>query len=517
MGILTASLFCMATLSADPLRVEPEDLSRRHHGQRVLIEDRVSSVLGEGETRQFRLRRCPQVIFEVGSKGPRALEGNVRVVGTARFERNALRVDVESVDLLVSDLDEFDQRSQAIAKDDFERWYALAEWARQRARLYSDDAIRAKSVDAYAKGMLIERAAASGEVDRLRTLRERVTNQEFVDNVDVGEIDHAILRSEFSAREDWSPDQLEALAEKVLHTLDPQRQNLPMRAGSELAKQYLDNPIKTFRTSDEATRLGLARLWEVQLHKSAWDARIAAGGVAEGYRAWDWSQEALRDYSEIGMEWLNAAIAAESASALELDEVKLRRLTSRIRTDAADPARAAAMEKEWLELREKRMRDEEARQQRDAERSGRPAPSPNVRGRYDIAMVWRKWFGDENEHAITLLLEVVQIEATFEPAVDALQELGFTRLADGRWLSAEAAREADRQNNTPRTLARGMEEDEVVATLGQPDARFRVITGRDTVEHHWTYRTPSGTTHVILLSGSDGAPTVSAIHRTPSN
>lgn len=513
---MIAMTLLIACLADDPVRIEPEDLGRRHHGQRVLIDDRISSVLGEGNSRQFRLRRCPNVTFQIGDKGPKSLEGNARVVGVARFERNNLRVDVESISLLPTDLEEFQVRSQAIAKDNPKGWYELADWARKRSRTYSDPAMEKKAVQAYARGIEIERGLAADNAETLRSLRDRLIHQEFL-NADLTDIDHAILWAEFKSKSDRSPDELERFADRLVQTLDPERTALPGRLDAHLARRYLDDPIGTFREARTNDRPSFVRAWEVQLRRDAWDARVSANPIVEGYKAWEWSKEALRDEPDVGRSWLAAAIEAETAKSSDFDKDRFRKLTERIRTDARDPDRATLMERDWLSRGEQRMREEERRQAALAKRAGRTAPPPNVRGRYDIALVWLEWFGDQEvERPAALLLEAVTIEPDFEPAAKELRRLGYARLADSRWVSPEEARKVVKEDNGPRAITEGMDADRVVEILGEPDSRCRFITGKDLIEHHWTYRTAAGPLGIILLSRPNGPPRVQAVHRSAS-
>lgn len=513
----TIGLVCAWLSVAAATQVAPEEVARRRAGDRIQVEDRISSVLGAGNSRQFRMRRCANVVFLVGERGPRNLAGNVRVVGTVRPENGQVHVDVEAVDALPSDLEQFAARARSFANDDYDGWYGLAQWARERSQLYQDQTMREKSIEAYRRGTEIERKLGEGDPERLEALRARLANQNFLRDVDFGDLDHAVLQAEARRVEDRAagPRTLETFADRVAKTLDPDRTALPPPLDAAARERYDRSAAAEYRRSSASQRRQSARYWEVVLRQRARQMRLTAGEI-DGYEAWEWATEHLSDYPEFGRQWLSEAVAADVARIEQLNRHEAERLANRIRTGLGDAGRADDVLRRWLEARERGIREVEARDAAAAGRRGeRPRPKDS-RARHELAMLWRAWFSDDAaaNRAVQLLTESVSIDGGYEPAAAALRELNYERNAHGRWVPSGDVQRGVQAGH--RAVAPGMDGDGVRRILGEPDARSRVITGPMLFEHHWCYRGAGGTVHVVLVARDGKPPVVASVHTTPA-
>jgi hypothetical protein len=163
------------------------------------------------------------------------------------------------------------------------------------------------------------------------------------------------------------------------------------------------------------------------------------------------------------------------------------------------------------------MRQHEDRAVEEARLSQRPAPLKDVRTRYDLAQQRLGWFPKDAAHqakGANLLLEAIEIEPAFEPAIEALRGLGYRRTSAGAWQDPLSAAKEDReQAEMPRSAAIGMEEATVIKIHGPPDSKTRIITGPRLVEWQWRYDGMKQATFINFRTDGAGRWRVSDIRR----
>ena len=508
------TLIAMSLLSA-PTVVEADQITRRLNGQMIQVEDVISSVLGSGDARQFRMKRAGNTVFRVGERGPAELRGNAVVVGMVQADGGQIVVDVKSVSLLPSDNDQYETRANKIKEGDFAAWYDLAEWARRRFRMYDDPKMKERSQQAYRRGLKVERDSAAGNVEKIKSLRTRLEEQDFLPTPDYLDIDHELLWVDFGVIAPTKAADLESFAVRVAKDL---RNNatVPAPVSKEDAEAYQRDPIRYFGNQPEAKRQSLARYWEVTLRRHALVEKVKSGELNE-YTAADEAAAQLREYPEIEKEWLERAVEKDEKHLAELRRRDVEWMTDKLRDRMKDSSRADKIRRSWLKMVEDGIRQKEKAADEEAKKNGKSKSVHDARARLDLAIIMLEWYPQDaalRSHAAQLLIESLQIEPTYEQAIDKLKELGYFKQASGKWLDPEQAAKVEVNEEKPRFAEVGMNEEAVRKVLGTPDSQARLITGPRLVTLQWAYRGMEQGVFVEFQRDRDEAWRVSAVHKT---
>ncbi|MBX9655742.1 hypothetical protein K2Y11_19165 [bacterium] len=507
-------LIWMITMAISaPQVVEPDQINRRLSGQVIQVKDVVTSVLGTGDARQFRLKRAGNVIFRVGERGPAELRGNVAVTGTVQADGSQIIVDVQSVNLLPSDVDQFESRAKKIKEGDFAAWYELADWARQRFRLYNDSKMKENSLAAYAKGLKVERQAATGDIEKIRSLRRRLQDQDYLPTPDFADIDHELLWVQLEEKNPKSPPEINSFADEIAKIL---RGNaaLPTTLSHQQREAYDRDPIRTYTNQKEADRPSFARFWEMKLRRRAIEEQVQSGEL-NAYQAADEAARLISDYPEVEKGWLEKAVQKDEQQLIRLRRRDVEWMTDHLKDRLKEPGRSDKIRRTWLTMMEDRIRKKESENADESKRAGRSNYPQDARARYDLAMIILEWYPDDKEldsHAAELLIEAVKIEPNYEQAGDVLRRLGYFRESSGNWLTPEQAANVKIGENQPRTVDIGMDEEMVQKILGNPDVRARVVTGPRQEQMQWAYRSLDRAVYVQFERNRDSQWRVSSIH-----
>jgi len=496
-----------------PQVVEPDQITRRLSGQTIQVNDVVTSVLGTGDDRQFRLKRAGNVIFRNGERGPAELRGNVSVTGVVQADGSQIIVDVKSVTLLPSDVDEFENRAKKIKEGDFVSWYGLAEWARTRFRLYNDTKMKENSLAAFYKGLRVERQSATGDIEKIRALRRRLEDQDFIPMPDFGDIDHELLWVQLDEKSPKSAAELNGFADEVSKVL---RGNgtIPPPLNKQQRDSYDRDPIRTYMTQKEAIRPSFSRYWEMKLRRRALDLQVESGEL-NAYQAADEAARLTSDYPEVEKNWLEQAVHKDELQLARLRRRDVEWMTDHLKDRLKEPERADQIRRDWLTMVEQRIRQKESDEAGEAKRTGRSKFPLDARARYDLAMIILEWYPDDKilaAQAGGLLVEAAKIEPTYEQVTETLKRLGYFKEASGKWLTPEEAASVKIDENQPRTVEVGMDESAGEKILGSPDSRARVITGPQLETMQWAYRSLERAVYVQFERNRDQAWRVSAIH-----
>lgn len=496
-----------------PQVVEPDQINRRLSGQAIQVKDVITSVLGTGDARQFRLKRAGNVIFRVGERGPAELRGNVAVTGTVQADGSQIIVDVQSVNLLPSDVDQFESRTKKIKEGDFAAWYELADWARQRFRLYNDPKMKENSLAAYAKGLKVERQAATGDIEKIRSLRRRLQDQDYLPSPDFGDIDHELLWVQLEERNPKSTLELNSFADEIAKIL---RGNavLPTALTQQQREAYDRDPIRTFTGEKESNRPSFARYWEMKLRRRAIEEQFQLGEL-NAYQAADEAARLMSDYPEVEKGWLEKGVQKDEQQLVRLRRRDVEWMTDHLRDRLKEPDRADKIRRTWITMVEDRIRKKESDNAEESKRSGRSKFPQDARARYDLAMIILEWYPEDkalNSHAADLLIEAVKIEPSYEQPADVLKRLGYFKESSGNWLTPEQAANVKMGDNQPRAVEIGMDEATVQKNLGTPDGRARVVTGPRQEQMQWVYRSLDRPVYVQFERNRDSRWRVSSIH-----
>jgi hypothetical protein len=505
----------LVSLLTAPQVVEPEELTRRLSGKQVQIEDLVTSVLGSGDNRRLRLLRCNEVSFRLPESAPKEITGNVRVSGLVQVEGSQVIVQVQRVELLPSDIDQFEKRRQAIDPKSHADWYSLAEWAENRFQLYRDSKLHSAAIESFRRGVELERAESANDFTKLKALRARLIEAKIVTDWDIAEIDHHLAVARLPNLMTATADELEQAAKRWEETFNLSPDAWIAITPAEQAA-YEQNPVATYRSASEVKRKGFLRWGQVRLLRLVAEKRVSTRQW-DPYQAADWTDEKIPDQPAIGRGWFEKGVSADEARLTELRFRDADKLASRIIDRLQDSDRANKLRGQWLDLTEATMRQHEDRAVEEARLSQRPAPLKDVRTRYDLAQQRLGWFPKDAAHqakGANLLLEAIEIEPAFEPAIEALRGLGYRRTSAGAWQDPLSAAKEDReQAEMPRSAAIGMEEATVIKIHGPPDSKTRIITGPRLVEWQWRYDGMKQATFINFRTDGAGRWRVSDIRR----
>lgn len=506
-------MLMISMLITAPQVVEPDQINRRLSGQTIQVSDVVTSVLGTGDSRQFRLKRAGNVIFRIGERGPAELRGNVTVTGIVQADGSQIIVDVQSVSLLPSDIDQFETRAKKIKEGDFTAWYQLADWSRDRFRLYNDTKMKENALAAYVKGLKVERQAATGDIEKIRSLRRRLQDQDFLPSPDFGDIDHELLWVQLDERNPKSPSDLHAFADEIAKVLRGDGA-LPTPLTHQQREAYDRDPIRTYMAQKETGRPSFARYWEMKLRRRAIEEQVQSGDL-NAYQAADEAARLISDYPEVEKSWLEQAVQKDEQQLIRLRRRDVEWMTDQLKDRLKEPDRSDKIRRTWLTMVEDRIRKKDHENAEEAKRTGRSKFPQDARARYDLAMIILEWYPDDeslDSHAAELLIEAVKIEPTYEQAGETLRRLGYFKEASGNWLTPEQAANVKIDESQPRTVEVGMDEDAVQKILGTPDSRARVVTGPGLDQMQWGYRSLDHAVYVQFERNRDSQWRVSSVH-----
>ncbi len=369
---MTTLLFSLlVSLPSAPQVVEPEELTRRLSGKQVQTEDLVTTILGTGENRRLRMLRCDDVSFRLPESAPAEISGNVRVTGIVKVEGSQVIVDVQRIELLPSDIEQFEKRRQAINPKSMADWYSLAEWAENRFGLYRDSKLHSAAEDSFRKGVELERAEAASDVTKLSALRARLIEANIVTGWDIAEIDHHLAVARLPNLETATADELEQAAKRWGESFGLAADGWIAMSPAEQAA-YEQNPLRTYRSASAEKRKGFLRFGQARLLRRVAEKRVATGQW-DAYQAADWTAVMIPDQPTIGRSWFEKGVAADEARLAELRFRDVEKLTGRIVERLQDSDRASNLRRRWLDLTEASMREHEVRAAEEARQAQQPA------------------------------------------------------------------------------------------------------------------------------------------------
>lgn len=496
------------------MRVEPEDIDQSLRGKKIVVEGVYSGQIGVGAQRQLRLLRS-NAKFLLGRKFDEKLRAaaNIEITGSVRVDGTDVLVDVASIKTLPTDLERYERGAAEIPLGDARGWYALAGWARARAKKYSSPELAERALAAYRQGVEVERKSLAGDAEGLRRLLKRLKAEKWITDVDESDLEHEILRAEFTRVDTLDPDALTEFARRV-------RDRLPFSDRAETPpvepdgrKDYQARPLTVFRSQDDAGRQQLARFWQVMLLDQAHE-RLFARDSADPLSLADKAASEMPDYPEFTHKWLSRAKQDAQKRVAQLPRAQLESLAHRIADELGEREEASRLVADWLEHKEKELRAGEEQAAADARRLSSATPIRGARARFELGRTYAEWFAEDDariDRAVRLLQEALAIDPSFTPAEKELEQLGLVKTADGRWLNSDERPSPVPERALGNASARvGMDADRLLAIQGAPDSRARVVTAAG-VRHQWVYHAINETTYITLEDSSDGRPRVTAI------
>lgn len=476
------------------VRIEPDALSFRYAGQRIVLEDVCTSILGTGDEQHFRMKNCSGVKFYPGDALINRIQGaNLEVTGRVQQQDGDLVVFVESIKRLPDDATRYADRVAQIDANDYVSWYELAEWARGRGEKYGSQQMREKSQEAYRTAHETERRLAAGSPERLEALRRRAVADKAMSDRDLGGLDHEILRAEFRRLPPGDAAALRRFATKVQQKLGGDPVQPPLAAIQR--DQYDADPIEIYNNAGDQERLRIARYWQACILNDALQIEGRASEVGANALAALAAKE-LPDYPDLVKDWQKKAASDLRHNPLLFTADQAWEIAQRV----GKPGDAELL-LAWLKAKEDQLVAEEIA----AERRARDQGLRNVRdakSRFDLAEKYREWLPNHDAAKFArrrLLEETLRIDPQFAEAEVQLRSLGVARSSDA----------ASRSAAVGSAFRIGMRADEITAS---PDFKARVVTKGRTV-HQWIYLGIGGgkTIYILLEPGPGGVLTVSDV------
>lgn len=494
---LLSSQLAEAAISVEDLLAAKEKWEKQLD-RPIVIEGRVSTMRGK----TLILQKCSKELRFVSERDlPSATGADVAEV-TGRLLRDEVSGQiyffVERVEVLDNDLLRVQKQRQDLPKNDADAWYALGDWARDRAKFYgkSDDPLIAESRRIYELAVSRERRLMEDRTPgRLRALAEKARRYGIDDAARMSIIHESYLTDWKNVRLRGGSSELLGLATTIAAALpgggDPLVDTPDLK---DLRSRYLEDPQKFYdeTAADKSTRAELHRLLYQKVVEDALrkeeDPEGKNGRIVAGI---------IKDYLPERIDEAAAYITAERNWRLKNVHTFRRQEMIELREEflkLGERNKANDVLDRWF-----RQKDNELRRQ-------------GVDGLLDLASEYeiRHDLLDEEEkeerksiHAqvIALLMEAYRKNPGLGSTQRRLEEYGY-RLRDGQW---KTPAEMEQFRNSPRQRAMaegrvvaGMTGVQVVKSLGKPDRVSRILTARTVVEL-WAYGAPDETPLVVRL------------------
>ena len=464
-------------------------------GLPAVVEGRVSTMKGT----TIILQKCSTTIEFRSERPLPEVNGShvAEVKGTLVLDETTNRVyfEVSSVRLVPDDVSRVQAARADLPRDEVNQWYALGEWALNRAKFYgkTDDPLYAEAKQMFELAVAKERRLLKPRTpESLRQLAIK-SRQYGIEEPDRTSILHESYFLEWqSIRLKDDAENILGLASSVQSALPGGSNALVEEAGlDKLRTGYLADPLKFYdETADPAVRRKVHRLLYQAIVLDALDQEKTPDGRNGKVLA-----KIITDYLPERIDEAKTYISAERNWRLKNVQTFLRPEMLALRQeyiDLGDRANAATALGNWFKQKETEHR-----------RRG-------VDGLLDLATEYEyredlvETDAEKKEcrrEVIALLMEAFRKNPGFGTTQARLEGYGF-KLEGGAW---KTPAQMEQFRNTPRQKAMaegrvvpGMTNEEVFKSLGKPDRVTRVLTARNVIEL-WAYGAPDETPLVVRL------------------
>jgi hypothetical protein len=477
-----ALILLLALISQPPavVRVSVADLEKRPElvGRDLMVEARSPKFIYDRardwdtftvQKSEVRFRLPPQFAF---AKPPTT--GGIRVRGTLRNVQGHLVFDVaDRPELIPGDMERLEQAIGKFVPEDIASRHSWAEWAMRRAAEYDDDALRARAQQLAGDAIDLE-AAQPANAGPFRQIELAARARELqVPEPTPTALVHRGARERLPRIA--SPEDAEGLVqllEKILPQAasDPSTQN----ADPALLATYDRDPAQAYRAADPATRARLDRRLMADARQKAIELRANAA-PSQLLALADRADKELPDRPQLARSLRLRGLETTDVRELRLAEVQDR---ARLFETLGEPGRARDLLRSWL----------------DFQRTSRLTPG-DAEGRLSLATQYETLASDPRS-AESLLREAWAIDPNAPETARAFRERGF-RLVGKDWIAPESP--AAGINTNPDATAsrpaasagtdpyRGLNREQVIAMIGQPDSVSRLVT-QGHLREQWLYR-----------------------------
>lgn len=447
-------------------------------GATIRIEGRVS-LSGGG---QIRLAKC-EVSIHASDAAIRAIHGKKAVEITGRLikENGKLILEADRVQVIQTDLEQFESRSAKLRNTKAVEWYALGDWATERSRFYEDADLSKKAAAAYERGITIEwRGMEADDANARFQLAEKASQYKISDprRMELIHEGDRILRTQAakaSDRELWA--KLLARLPKDFPGCTQPLASVP----AELNDRYERDPLVVYHDSSAEVRQQLHRLFYISvLVKSILDEATKDGSNADVI-AKRLEQE-VPEASALAAQYRQLKLKWRLEQAATATRPEIEQLAADFKA-VQQPEQARQALTRWLQARESGLRQD--------------GPA----GLLQLADEYQSLLQDEPK-AVTLLADANRLDPSVIEVTDKLRSLGYTNLG-GTWVKSKGDTPPTplAMDINPGTVAVGMAGTAVRAAMGaDPSSLSRVLTKRGSSEV-WSYGVP-GSRLIIRLEGN---------------
>lgn len=436
--------------------------------RRISLEGRFGGRAG----RLLRLQNS-ELVFRVeeGVRLPKMRSGrNVEIIGHLREHDNQIDFVVQRIAGGDSDLEKLARKQKELPKKDAKAWYALAQWAEDRAAFYDDSEMLKQSRAIVREAFEIERTnIAKGDASALRILADRVTKLGLNTSLR-NEMIHESLRWRWQKLTENRKVTLDERV-KFLAVLEKELKNCtqPVRlADQDLRRDYALSPERTYREATLSNQLLMHRFFYHDVLLPVILAEVKPDG-SNGHIIARELRSRIPEEAELAAGHEAAELQYRVGIAESLTRSDMIDLVSQLEA-ASKPKLAMETKRRWVIASEKRLT-----------KRG-PAGLVQAANEYDTLL------GDR-QRAIRLLKRAWEESPEKEEIEQRLQRYDLYRRND-QWMSKVQV-DALPQNQMEKALRegrviRGMNLDQVRRTLGEPDRVSRFGT-RSKVQIVWSF------------------------------
>jgi hypothetical protein len=427
----------------------------------------------------FRLRAS---IVDTSAKSSRLLMTG-KVIG-GKVGRTGPIIDVDQMVVLPSEASEHLARRREIRTPEPDLWRKLGLWTRDLGEFYHDPELLDLADEVFGRGVTIERKALKdGDVDGLLKLAEQARKDRLDDSL-VASLKHEAWFKRWRLAMKSSPAQADQFCADFAATfpsalVPATSPDAPPTPTDDVFLRYTVNPTSAYDSATLRDQSGLLRRVYVDTALHTLKARVEPT-FANGFEIAAEVDRRIPEHSAYAEELREKTLAARAAEVDKLTRKEVLELAQDYRGRGQQPQALGVIEA-WLSLRTKQL------------------PADDTEGLLRIADDYRTLL-ERPRTADKLLMEAWAKSAN--PDVTAAIERAGYRLKGKQWLTAEE------YNNRPEgrlekalregRIEAGMSAEQVTQSLGQPEARTRLITLGQTLEV-WTYGGSGGASVVVQL------------------
>lgn len=481
LSVFICLVVCQSTLSAADRSIE-YFVSQRDQWQKLIgvtqtLEGRISTF----NSKSVRFRNCP-IPFYFAGKIPKLDSSvqNVEVTGELSRESGRLAFMVKSLRKKSSDLEHFVLEETKIDRAKPRQWYALADWARQRAEFYKDQELTQKALSAYRSGIDADyRQLLVKQPEALLKLADRA--QQFqLDSLLSDDLRHEAFVIDWQHLKKQKDADQSILTNQLLKYFPTV--NTPLKEDRpKERKAYLENQNQVFQKANQMQRKNLVRWFYSELLLSDILKKLEAGG-SNGFEIATLISKQLPERTDLVKQYQNMQLDFDFNRIEELPRQYVLDLSQEYQ-QRGNKVKAKQTLTNWLGGRQKKLDPNDA--------DGR------VRLARDLIEIV-----NDKASAEKLLLQAWKLNPKSTEAATLMRRMGFM-LQNDKWLTPQEVK--DYRNDPIRkairngTVIAGMNRAQVKKSLGAPTQIGRSFSGGE-INELWIYGEAGSQALVIQLA-----------------